>query len=337
MMKSNRCLKVSQICLVNLFLFLVFSFSSVHAREAWYPAPVDIWDPPFNADHKTRTGTYVPLEKAQKDWRICVSIPHLKDPYWRVVNFAVISEARRLGVRVRLSEAGGYGKLDVQRKQIEQCMASGADALIASAIKTDGLNDLVERYTGQGKPVIDLINWMSSKKITARAAVDYYDNGFVIGRYLLKRHPDSSKPVRVAWFPGPDGPTWASSGDKGFREAIKNSHIKIIDSAWGDTGKSEQGKLVKASLDKHSNLDYIIGTTVSADAAVELLRRRKLNKKIKVLAYYYGPGVDRGIRRGNVIAAPTDFQAIQARIAMDLAVRALEGRDYLKHVGPRIS
>ena len=36
------------------------------------------------------------------------------------------------------------------------------------------------------------------------------------------------------------------------------------------------------------------------------------------------------------MAAPTDSAVIQGRIAIDQAVRILEGKDYLKHVGPEI-
>ncbi len=36
------------------------------------------------------------------------------------------------------------------------------------------------------------------------------------------------------------------------------------------------------------------------------------------------------------MAAPTDSAVIQGRVAIDQAVRILEGKDYLKHVGPAI-
>ena len=85
-----------------------------------------------------------------------------------------------------------------------------------------------------------------------------------------------------------------------------------------------------------NKLDYIVGTTVSAEAAVSILRRRGLDQEIKVLSYYYGPGVHRGIKRGTIIAAPTDSQAIQARMAVDMMVRILEGKPYFKHASPRV-
>ena len=318
------------------FISALLTYSGAQAAESWHPLKVDVWEPPFNSEMKRRTDSYVPLEKAEKPWRICTSIPHLKDPYWAAVNFGLIDEAKRLGIGLRLFEAGGYGNLDVQRKQIAECMASGADALIVSSISADGLNDLLEGYTSKGKVVIDMINGTSSTKITARCGVDFWDTGHLAAQYIRGLHEGSSAPVRVAWFPGPDGATWVSQGDKGFRQGIKGSSIEIVASAKGDTGRSTQGRLVEAALDKHKDLDYIIGTTVTANAAVDLLRRRGLKGKVKVLSYYYGPGVHKGIKRGNVVAAPTDLQALQARMSVDLAVRALEKKPYFRHIGPKV-
>lgn len=306
------------------------------AKDKWYPIEVDVWDPPFNNDLKRKSSSYVALTKATKRWRLCVSIPHLKDPYWSAVNFGLIDEAKRLGVGLRLVEAGGYDHLDNQRKQIVACMASGADALIISSISADGVNDLVEKYVGVGKVVIDMINGMSSKKMTARAGVNFFDPGFAIARHIVDLKLNPGKPVKVAWFPGPDGASWVDQGDRGFNEGLKNSTAMIVVTAKGDTGRATQGALVRRALDDHPDLDVIAGTTVTAEAAIDLLRRRNLHKKVKVLAYYYGPGVHRGIKRGSIVAAPTDLQSVQARISVDLAVRALEGKPYLKHVGPKV-
>lgn len=37
-----------------------------------------------------------------------------------------------------------------------------------------------------------------------------------------------------------------------------------------------------------------------------------------------------------MLAAPTDSAVIQGRVAIDQAVRILEGKPYMKHVGPKI-
>ncbi len=160
--------------------------------------------------------------------------------------------------------------------------------------------------------------------------------GYNAGAYIAKQHPKGSGKVKVAWFPGPPGAGWVEAGNQGFLDAVKNSDIEVVDTKYGDTGKEVQLKLVEDSLQAHPDIAYVVGTSPTTEAAVQLLRERNLSDKIKVLAYYFTPGVYQDIKRGRVMAAPTDSAVIQGRVAIDQAVRILEGKPYLKHVGPKI-
>lgn len=318
-------------------VMLALITGSALAGKIWYPVEVDVWEPPFNASQQRKPQQYSPMEKASRRWNICVAIPHLKDAYWLAVNYGLIAEARRLQVGIELYEAGGYEHLDVQRQQVKDCLEKNADGLIISAISNDGLEDLIKTAADRGIPVLDLINGMSSSHISARVAVDFWDTGYQAGAYLRELVQNSELPIRVAWFPGPDGAAWVEAGDAGFRNAIKDSPVEIISTRMGDTGHTTQSRLIEIVLDEHADeLDYIVGTAVTADAAVNVLRRRGLSKKIQVLSYYYSPDVHRGIKRGNILAAPSDQTTLQARIAMDVMVRILEKQDYFKHVAPRV-
>lgn len=318
--------------LMVCILSVVFTCGS--RAQDWYPLQIDVWDPAFNDSRERKTVSYVPLKAASQPWKICVSIPHLKDAYWLVVNFALIEEAKRLGIRMRINEAGGYSNLDIQRRQIESCMGSGADGLILSATDATGVNDLIDKYRANGQPVIDLINGVKTKNITARAAATYFDNAQLTAKYIKKTSQGTKK--TVLWLPGPKGPIWSSEADDGFKFELKDSSISIVDTLWGDTGKEVQGELIRQALSQYENIDYIVGTTVSSDAAVGILKKMNLSKQIKILAYYYDPTVHRHISRGNVVAGAVDQQAIQAKLAVDMVVRSLDGKLEIKHAGPKI-
>jgi protein TorT len=308
------------------------------AGKDWFPVQVDVWTPPFNDQLQREQKRYVPLEKAKQKWRIQVYIPHLKDAYWLGVNYGLIDEARRLGVSLAIYEAGGYDRLAVQRRQIEESFEAKPDGLIIGAILLEGLNDLVKKAHDRGIPVLDLINGLSSPLIAARSAVSFWDMGHQAGSYLRRLQNKTGKPLKLAWFPGPRGAGWVVDGDAGLRKAIENSAIEILDSRYGDTGISAQSTLIEATLDQYGDdLTCIAGTAVTAEAAVKILRRRGLADRINVLSYYYSPGVHRGIRRGDIIAAPTDLTVLQARIAVDVMVRILEKKQFYKHVAPRVT
>mgnify|MGYP000256506808 CR=1 FL=1 len=302
----------------------------------WYPYPVEVWDPPFNMESPRKTMDYAPLEKAAKKWDICVSFPHMKDAYWLGVDYGITEEAKDLGVKANVVEAGGYTELNTQISQIEDCVSAGADAVIIGAISFDGLNNLVSELRAKNIPVIDVINGMSSDKLSAKSLVSFGEMGAKAGEFLAKKHPSGSETVKTAWFPGPAGAGWVEAGNSGFQGAIEGSAIDLVDTKYGDTGKEAQAKLVEDTLEAYPDLDYIVGTAVTAEAAVPILRSRGLSDQVKVVSYYYTPGVDRGIARGQILAAPTDSTVIQGRIAVDQAVRILEGKDYQKHVGPAL-
>ena len=113
------------------------------SAENWYPAEVEVWNPPFDMASPRNTILYRPLDKAARKWDLCVSFPHMKDAYWLGVDYGVTEEAKRLGVAMQVVEAGGYTELNRQISQIEDCVAAGADAVIIGAISFDGLNNLV--------------------------------------------------------------------------------------------------------------------------------------------------------------------------------------------------
>ncbi|THD61987.1 MAG: TMAO reductase system periplasmic protein TorT [Bradyrhizobium sp.] len=326
--------------MTSLFLLVIFvtrlALPMAMAEDAWYPVQIDVWSPPFNAEHQHELQQYTPPGHASRAWRICASIPHLKDDYWLAVNFGLVNEAKRMGVALNLYEAGGYENLATQQSQIAECVTQNkADALIIGAISADGLNSVIADYSAKGMPVIDLINGINSDKIAARVAADFYDMGLASGKYLTALQSDK-KAAKVAWFPGPAGAAWVAAGDKGFRAALNGSSLSVIDGGFGDTGIAAQTRLIEAVLDSHPDIDFIAGTAVSAEAAVQVLQKRKLEQQIKVIAYYFGPGVYRAIKRGAILAAPSDSQEVLARISIDQAVRALEKQKMIQHLGVTI-
>jgi len=331
-------MKLFNVSVKLVVLVLIAAFFSIPQVSAdWYPYTVQVWDPPFDMSSPRQDFNYVPLDKATKKWNICVSFPHMKDAYWMAVNYGVIDESRRMGVSMQLVEAGGYVNLNKQISQIEDCVESGSDAVVIGAISYEGLNNLVSEIRKKGIPVIDVINGMSSKELSAKSLVSFGEMGYKAGEYLVQKHPKGSEAVKVAWFPGPPGAGWVEAGNKGFSEAVQKGAVEIVATKYGDTGKEVQSRLVEDTLEAFpGEIDYIVGTAVTAEAATSILRSRGLGKKIKILSYYFTPGVYQGIKRNRILAAPTDSAVIQGRTAIDQAVRILEGQPYEKHVGPKL-
>lgn len=291
---------------------------------------------PFDDDSPTTPLAYRPLDHASKPWRICVIYPHLKDAYWLSVNYGMVEEANRLGVSFDLYESGGYPNLARQIEQVEACGKRQMDALILGAVSYDGLTPAVSKIA-QLMPVIAAVNDMNDTGITAKASVSWREMGAAAGRAIALRHPKGSPSVRLAWFPGPKGAGWVQFVERGFLEALADSSAEIVATRFGDTGLEQQVLLVEDVLDSVPDIDYLVGSGPMAEAAVSLLRARGLTDQIGVISTYVSHGVHRGIKRGRILAAPTDFAVLQGRLAVEFAVRAIEGRLTIRHAGPKIT
>ncbi len=313
-------------------LLLALITATTAQAEVWH---LETWSTPFDYSSGSSNIDYQPTAAASRVWHLCIAYPHLKDAYWLNVNYGMVQEARRLGIAFTLVEAGGYPNLERQRQQIEQCTGEGTDALIVGAVSFRGLNQSITRIA-KTMPVLATVNDIEDNGITAKSGVSWTTMGRVAGEYLAKKHRAGTEPVTVAWFPGPLGAGWVDFIETGFKRGLKDSAVEIVVTKWGDTGKEIQRTLVQEVLESHPQVDYIVGNALMAEAAISTLRNRNLETQIKVVSTYFTPAVYRGIRRGRILAAPTDAPVMQGRVSIDQAVRILEGRDVVIHAGPQI-
>ncbi len=264
--------------------------------------------------------------KAKKPYMIGVSFPHLKDPYWLAVDYGIVDEAQILGVGIELVAAQGYNDLTGQINQVED-LANRADieGIILAAISYASQDQLVtEIVKNKKKPVIEVINDIQAPDIMAKALVSFYDMGYAAGTFVAE--DAAGQNVTVVFLPGPAGSGWAPDTVDGFKAAVEEKvpgKVQILDVKWGDTGKDVQVSLIEDSLNAYPDVTYLVGNAVAIDAAPDILANRA--KKPKLVSTYIIPPLYDKIAEGKVAAAPTDFTALQGRMAVDMMVRILNG------------
>ena len=180
MIRQNRTAKIA-----GMASFVVLAWcAQSYAEDAknWWPVKVEVYEPsctngdpkcidlPENGQQARKTVDYSPIEKASQAWSICAALPHLKDSYWVGVDYGIIDEAKRLGVRLDLYEAGGYTNLEKQISQVENCVSNGAKAVILGAISADGNAKQIKELHSKSVLVVDLINGVNAP-VDARARV----------------------------------------------------------------------------------------------------------------------------------------------------------------------
>lgn len=309
------------LALMRALLLTMCLLPSVAMAE-WFPVPVTLDGKP---------GMYSPLPRSAKPWRICALLPHARDKYWWGVSWGLMEEAERLGIRIGIYQAGGYEFLETQRSQFASCIAQRADAIVLAAISSDGLTRQINAAKAQDIPVIDLVNGVASKSVAARSQVDFGDMLSAALRYLAA--DSGGRKVRVLWLPGPKDAGWVSSAEASLHRSLPSLNVELVHGGYAPPDASSQMALVRKHLGD-ATPDYVLGNAVAAEVAANFARYQE--RKLKVIAYYATEPVVELVKAGRILAAPSDGTILQARIGLDLAVRAIERKPLAFKVSPKI-
>lgn len=292
--------------------------------------------PAFSADNLLRwhdaqhftVQASTPL-KAKRAWKLCALYPSLKDSYWLSLNYGMQEAARRYGVDLKVLEAGGYSQLATQQAQIDQCKQWGAEAILLGS-STTSFPDLQKQVANLS--VIELVNAIDAPQVKSRVGVPWFQMGYQPGRYLVQwAH---GKPLNVLLMPGPDNAGGSKEMVEGFRAAIAGSPVRIVDIALGDNDIEIQRNLLQEMLERHPEIDVVAGTAIAAEAAMG--EGRNLKTPLTVVSFYLSHQVYRGLKRGRVIMATSDQMVWQGELAVEQAIRQLQGQSVSDNVSPPI-
>ena len=302
------------------------SSATADSLKQWWPLKV------IDASSgKDVPAEYVPLQKAQKAYNICVLLPHLKDSFFVGEDYGLVEEARRMGVNLNVYEAGGYENLNRQLSQFDDCLAAHADAIISTGISEEGMGQKYTEAMNKGIPVISLSIPVTHTKIAGKVYADFPFMGGVSGHYLVKYL--KGKPASVVTFPGPAGAGWPEGFNDGFKDAIKGSSVKFIGEKFGDSGVQIQLQLIQDALQTYPEMNVIFGAATAAEAAVGAVAQAGRGD-ILILSEHENQAMLDLTKRGDILGFATQYVVANATIAVDQAVRALEKKPMMTFVKP---
>ena len=157
--------------------------------------------------------------------------------------------------------------------------------------------------------------------------------GTLVGNYV-KKTTDPAKTV-IGFFPGPQGANFSDDAVTGFDNTVKEAGYKIAVTRRGDSSLGVQMDLVQNALQAYPEINYVVAIDPGAQGAVTVLRNSRQLDKVKVASINIIPPVYQNIANGMTVGSGVDFTVIQAKLAIDMAVRLLEKKPMLsKAAGP---
>lgn len=322
-MKSNA------LKLTTAALALSLGATTAFAGDSWYPFKV--MDATNGVENRVEA-TYSPLEKAEKPLNICVLFPHLKDSIWLAINYGIAKEAERLGVNMTLFEAGGYANLPRQLAQFDDCLAGGYDAIVAGVISEGGLAQKLKEANEAGIPVVAVLNVIAEAPIAGRVYPDIPDMTKVSAQFMADMLGGNEG--KVVTFPGPAGSGWAELFNDHFKGDIaEHGNVEVIGERFGDSGVAVQLGLIQDALQSYPEMNAMYGGAPAVEAAVGALAAAGKYEFVMVPAYE-NDAIHFMVESGELPGFVTQFPVAQGRVALDMAVRAVEGSLTMNFVNP---
>ncbi len=98
--------------------------------------------------------------------------------------------------------------------------------------------------------------------------------GYAVGKYLSAVHPAGSPEKTAVFLTGPAEAGWTLPLETGLRNGLAKSSVRILEVLGADTGIRQQLVLAEIALDRHPDVDYLIGSAPAIEAAIGLLATR---------------------------------------------------------------
>lgn len=298
---------------------------------AWWPVPVVFRKPAFSDAGSLNRFDYVPSRQARERWHLCVSVPRADFQYVAAVIHGIASEATRQGAEISVLDNGGADSAS-QAAQIATCLP-GSDALLVVAAESGGLDEVFRRAARAGKPVINVAIETRSGPVTAKVVPNDVLVGEALGRYLAERYPAGTDRGEVAWFPGPEGASFTQGYDDGFRFGLRDSEAEVVAGGFTALDHVALRGAAEDALGSHDKLAAFAAAGLMIEEALDLVE----GDTPILLSTSITAGIANAIADGRVAAAVNTRPVTMGRIAADIAIRAIEGRPFLRDVQPRIS
>ena len=230
---------------------------------------------------------------------------------------------------VRAIIVTGSGKAFVSGADIAEMRSLSPDEARRFSRLGHQTMDLIQNT---GKPVIAVLNPVDKAPTASKVFADNVVMGESTGSFLAQHM--AGKQTNIVALPGPAGSGWAEQFAQGLKKAVAaNKHLRLVDEKFGDTGVAVQLRLVQNALQANPDLNVLWGNATMIEGAIGALREAN-RKDVLLIAEYENQAMLDALKSGQILGFATQYPVLQGRIAVDLAIKALQKEKVPSFVAP---
>jgi ABC-type sugar transport system substrate-binding protein len=260
-----------------------------------------------------------------KELHFAVCLPTLDQPHFVAQRWGYEDEAKKLGVKLTIYDAGGYANLNRQIQQIEDATAAKVDAIILVSVSQTGTIPAVEDAIKAGIPVINVNVMCDSPKIIARVRSDDNEIGMTAGEFLAKELNYKGNIVMLAGKAGASVVMMRAEGVK--KTIVKYPGMKILAEQYSEMTRAEGMRIMEDMLQTHGrtiNGVYAVGEHLGVGSAQALDAAKR--RDVVICAVDFSKDLEQALRDGRIAATVTQQTIMMGRLGITLAKDVAEGK-----------
>lgn len=263
---------------------------------------------------------------------IGMSVPSLSESFWISMVYGVKQEAKKRGVNVVVTSAGGDANANQQISQIQNLMQRKVDALIVGATDGDAVKPVVDQAAQQGVPVVGVSSTPNTDTLASAVYTDNVGMGKIQADCLGKALHGQGQ---VGVLGGPAGQSWADMRLQGFKDALSKSYpgVKIVATSRLADNRNAALTTVQDWVQRFPQLNGIYSATDDiGSGAVDGMQSAHRLDRVRITSSNFSPAAEQLLKNGSFVCVSVQKIVEQGRQSVIQALNAIQHKPVKKTV-----
>lgn len=251
-----------------------------------------------------------------------LSLSTLNNPFFVQIRAGAQAEARKLSVDLTVTDA--QNDASQQANQLQNFTSSGLGAIIVNPVDSDAASNSVKAADKARIPVIAVDRGVNKATVDALVASDNVKGGELAARTIGEKLGGKGK---IVILQGQAGTSAARERAAGFAAGLKAyPGIQVVAQQPADFDRTKGLDVMSNLLQAHPDVQGVIAANDEMALGAIKALGSKAGKSVQVVGFDGTPDGLKAVESGTLYASVAQQPSQLGRIAVDNALKALQGK-----------
>ncbi|GHD17022.1 transporter [Streptomyces violarus] len=251
-----------------------------------------------------------------------LSLSTLNNPFFVQIRAGAQAEAKKLGVDLTVTDA--QNDASQQANQLQNFTSSGLGAIIVNPVDSDAASNSVKAADKAKIPVIAVDRVVNNAKTATLVASDNVAGGELAAKSIAEKLGGKGK---IVILQGQAGTSAARERAQGFANGLKAyPGIQVVAQQPADFDRTKGLDVMSNLLQAHPDVQGVIAANDEMALGAVKALGSKAGKSVSVVGFDGTPDGLKAVEGGTLYASVAQQPSQLGKIAVDNALRALQGK-----------